>query len=64
MPARPSNAPSGGKPLSALRIFPSYGHDANEPLVRRIRADLAARGYDVWIDRNNIKMAPKFFRRG
>lgn len=39
------------KPTDPLRIFLSYGHDENEPLVRRIKADLEARGHDVWFDK-------------
>ena len=38
-----------------LRIFLSYGHDANEELVCLIRADLEARGHDVWFDKTEIK---------
>jgi len=38
-------------PVAPLRIFLSYGHDANEPLVRRIKADLEERGHDVWFDK-------------
>ncbi len=38
-----------------LRIFLSYGHDANEELVRRIYADLKKRGHDVWFDKTDIK---------
>src|ERR1035441_8062297 len=37
-----------------LRIFLSYGHDANEELVRRIYADLKERGHDVWYDKSDI----------
>jgi len=44
-----------GKPFSALRIFLSYGHDTNEELVQRIKADLQKRGHDVWFDMNEIK---------
>jgi hypothetical protein len=43
------------KPFAALRIFLSYGHDANEELVRRIKADLEKRGHDVWFDKSTIK---------
>jgi len=43
------------KPFTALRIFLSYGHDANEELVRRIKADLEERGHDVWFDKTDIK---------
>src|SRR5580693_612754 len=42
-------------PVSPLRIFLSYGHDSNEELVRRIKADLENRGHDVWFDKNEIK---------
>ncbi len=38
-----------------LRIFLSYGHDANEELVRSIYTDLKARGHDVWFDKTDIK---------
>src|SRR2546425_1729117 len=43
------------KPCAPMRIFLSYGHDANEELVRRIKADLEARGHDVWFDKSEIK---------
>lgn len=43
------------KPVTPLRIFLSYGHDANEELVRIIKADLEKRGHDVWFDKNEIK---------
>ncbi len=38
-----------------LRIFLSYGHDANEELVLKIKVDLEKRGHDVWFDKNEIK---------
>lgn len=38
-----------------LRIFLSYGHDANEELVRRIYADLRKLGHDVWFDKTDIR---------
>ncbi len=38
-----------------MRIFLSYGHDANEELVRRIKADLESRGHDVWFDKSEIR---------
>jgi hypothetical protein len=41
--------------VKAMRIFLSYGHDANEELVRRIKVDLEKRGHDVWFDKNEIK---------
>lgn len=42
-------------PIAPLRIFLSYGHDSNEELVRRIKADLEKRGHDVWFDKSEIK---------
>lgn len=48
--------------LPPLRIFLSYGHDANEPLVRRIKADLEERGHDVWFDHNEIKFGDEWRR--
>lgn len=38
-----------------MKIFPSYGHDLNSPLVERIADDLETHQYDVWIDRNRLK---------
>lgn len=38
-----------------LRIFLSYGHDANEQLVRSIKSELGKRGHDVWFDKSEIK---------
>lgn len=35
--------------FGSLRIFLSYGHDRNEELVRRIKADLENRGHDAWV---------------
>ncbi|MCX8513264.1 MAG: toll/interleukin-1 receptor domain-containing protein, partial [Chthoniobacteraceae bacterium] len=32
------------------RIFFSYGHDFNKPLIDRFKADLEKRGHSVWID--------------
>jgi len=43
------------KPISQMRIFLSYGHDRNEELVHRIKADLEKRGHDVWFDKSEIK---------
>jgi hypothetical protein len=43
------------KPVTPMRIFLSYGHDNNEDLVRRIKADLEKRGHDVWFDKSDIK---------
>src|SRR3989304_1366467 len=43
------------RPFAPFRIFLSYGHDSNEELVRRIKADLEKHGHDVWIDKSEIK---------
>ncbi|MCX6901212.1 MAG: TIR domain-containing protein [Verrucomicrobia bacterium] len=50
------------KPHVPMRIFLSYGHDANEELVRRIKADLEKRGHDVWFDKNEIKFGDEWRR--
>ena len=39
---------------TALKIFFSYGHDKNTPVVEKIRQGLEERGHDVWIDHNKI----------
>lgn len=36
------------------RIFFSYGHDQNRPIVERLKHDLEARGHVVWIDYDRI----------
>src|ERR1700682_5091368 len=38
-----------------IRIFLSYGHDRNTPIVLRIKDDLEAAGPVVWIDSSEIK---------
>jgi hypothetical protein len=48
--------------LHPLNIFLSYGHDANEELVCRIKADLEKRGHDVWFDKNEIKFGDEWRR--
>jgi hypothetical protein len=50
------------KPFAPLRIFLSYGHDANEELVRRIKGDLVQRGHDVWFDKTDIKAGENWRR--
>ncbi len=50
------------KPAAPLRIFLSYGHDSNEELVRRIKADLEKRGHDVWLDKTEIKFGDEWWR--
>jgi tetratricopeptide (TPR) repeat protein len=51
---------SGG---DVMRIFLSYGHDHNAPLVERIRHDLVAAGYEVWIDQAEVKAGEEWRRR-
>jgi len=48
------------KTIAPLRILLSYGHDANEELVRRIRADLEKRGHNVWFDKTEIKFGDEW----
>jgi len=45
-----------------MRIFLSYGHDANEELVRLIKADLERRGHDVWFDQSEIRFGDDWRR--
>lgn len=45
-----------------MRIFLSYGHDANEELVIRVREDLKKRGHDVWFDKSEIKFGDDWRR--
>lgn len=40
--------------VSPLRIFLSYGHDANECLLRCIKAGLEGCGRDVWFDKSQM----------
>jgi tetratricopeptide (TPR) repeat protein len=56
----PADQPESGrsqllaKATKPKRIFFSYGHDANRELVDRFKADLEARGHQVWIDYKEI----------
>jgi hypothetical protein len=50
------------KPFAPMRIFLGYGHDRNEELVRRIKADLEKRGHDVWFDKSEIKFGDDWRR--
>ena len=45
-----------------MKIFLSYGHDSNAKLVEHIRSDLAARGHDVWLDREKINFGDDWRR--
>ena len=60
--SRGDEAQTSSAPVVPLRIFLSYGHDANEELVRRIYADLKKRGHDVWFDKNEIKFGDEWRR--
>jgi len=51
------------KVVTPLRIFLSYGHDANEELVRAIKADLEMRGHDVWFDKSEIRFGDDWRRQ-
>lgn len=37
------------------RLFFSYGHDANSPIVLRLKKDLEERGHSVWLDSERIR---------
>jgi hypothetical protein len=54
---------SGAAPSRPLRIFLSYGHDANEKLVQRIQSDLERRRHNVWVDRSEIKAGDDWRRQ-
>ena len=53
---RVDDLPESARSLAAKpkRIFFSYGHDANRPIVERLKRDLEARGHRVWIDYDRI----------
>ena len=38
-----------------MKIFFSYPHDMNAPLIERIKSDFEARGHEVWFDADQIK---------
>lgn len=42
-------------PFEPQKVFLSYGHDDNTPLVEMIKEDLEKRGHEVWFDRKDIK---------
>jgi len=46
-----------------MRVFFSYGHDRNKPLVERIRRDVEGAGFDVWIDGTELKAGDDWRRR-
>ena len=38
-----------------MKIFLSYGHDEYENVARRLKRDLEAEGFDIWVDKDQIK---------
>ena len=46
-----------------MKIFLSYGHDKNTPIVLRVKRDLEVSGHSVWIDSSEIKFGDDW-RRG
>ena len=51
---RPQNEPKS-RAESALCIFLSYGHDRHAEDALRIKADLEARGHQVWFDLERLR---------
>jgi TIR domain len=45
-----------------VKIFLSYGHDRNTPIVQRIKDDLEAAGHSIWIDGSQIKVGDDWRR--
>ena len=45
-----------------MKVFLSYGHDQNAPLVDRICSDLEASRHEVWIDKSKIKAGQNWRR--
>jgi hypothetical protein len=43
------------EPFVPRRIFISYGHDEHAALAERMKADLEARGHEVWFDLDRLK---------
>ena len=46
-----------------MKVFFSYGHDQNVPLVKQVRRDLEAAGHEIWIDTSEIKAGDDWRRR-
>src|SRR4029077_10784869 len=53
-------ARAGGS--DSMKVFLSYGHDQNAPLVDRIRRDLKSSGHEAWIDKSEIKTGQEWRR--
>ena len=51
------------QPVRRGRVFLSYGHDeVSTPLVRQIKADLEALGWEPWLDESKIKFSDDWRR--
>jgi hypothetical protein len=48
------SATSTCRPAPRARLFLSYGRGEGEEFVKRLHADLTARGFDAWFDRVNM----------
>jgi hypothetical protein len=46
-----------------VKVFFSYGHDNNRPLIDRLRADLEAASHSVWLDAHEIQPNDDWRRR-
>lgn len=40
--------------VEVMKIFLSYGHDEYEEIAQKLKQDLEAEGYDIWIDKEKI----------
>jgi WD40 repeat protein len=52
---RPAERPAGDGGTPPARVFLSYGRRDASDLAGRLRADLRARGYDVWLDTERVR---------
>lgn len=51
------------KNLNSNKIFFSYGHDINTPLVLKIKEDLEREGYAVWVDKHKIRAGDEWRKK-
>ncbi len=58
-PATPGAPAQTARAKTPLNIFMSYGH-TEEPIVRRIKERLEARGHTVWYDASEIKVGDEW----
>jgi len=49
------NSILGDKASNPKSIFFSYGHDENQEIVERLKADLEKRDHKVWLDISKIR---------